>query len=105
MKHLCRRCLTAFSSQPVLIDHIKRCQKQKATNITFSWKNHYKFENRHMKIPLPIRVYAHFECFIQSQITAKLASHAESALHNPKVLFNQIPIAVGYYLSSPFGSL
>ena len=27
MKHVCRRCLTAFSSQPVLIDHIDRCQK------------------------------------------------------------------------------
>ena len=26
MKHVCRRCLTAFSSQPVLIDHIDRCQ-------------------------------------------------------------------------------
>ena len=24
MKHVCRRCLTAFSSQPILIDHIDR---------------------------------------------------------------------------------
>ena len=26
MKHVCRSCLTAFSSQQVLIDHIDRCQ-------------------------------------------------------------------------------
>ena len=45
MKHVCRRCLTAFSSQPVLIDHIDRCQKQQPTKITFSWKDQLKFED------------------------------------------------------------
>ena len=56
--HVCRRCLTAFSSQPVLFDHIDHCQNQKPTNIAFSWKDHLTFEEHHMKIPLPIRVYA-----------------------------------------------
>ena len=45
MKHVCRRCLTTVSSQPVLIDHIDRCQKQKPTNIIFSWRDHLKFED------------------------------------------------------------
>ena len=45
MRWVCRRCLTAFSSQPVLIDHIDRCQKQQPTKITFSWKNQLKFED------------------------------------------------------------
>ena len=62
IKHVCRRCLTAISAQPVQIDHIDRCQKQKPTNITFSWKDQLKFEDYHMKIPLPIKVYAVFEC-------------------------------------------
>ena len=44
-----------------------------------------------MKIPLPIRVYADFECINQP------TSH-------PKKLFEQIPIAVGFYLISPFGN-
>ena len=91
MKHVCRRCLTAFSSQPVLIDHIDRCQKQQPTKITFSWKDQLKFEDYYMKIPVPIRVYADFECINQPQ-------------NNPKVLFKQIPIAVGYYQISPFGN-
>ena len=44
-----------------------------------------------MKISLPIRVYADFECFNQPQ-------------SNPKILFKQFPMAVGYYLISPFGT-
>ena len=60
MKHICRRCLTAFSSESVLNDHIDRCQKQKPTNIKFSWKDHLKFEDHYMKVPVPIRLYADF---------------------------------------------
>ena len=91
MKHVCRRCLTAFSSQPVLIDQIDRCQKQQPTKITFSWKNQLKFEHYHMKVPVPIRVYADFECINQPG-------------NDAKVLFKQIPIAVGLYVISPFGN-
>ena len=91
MKHVCRRCLTAFSSQPVLIDHIDRCQKQQPTKITFSWKDQLKFDDYYMKVPVPIRVYADFECINQPQNT-------------PNVLFKQIPIAVGYYVISPVGN-
>ena len=91
MRWVCRRCLTAFSSQPVLIDHMERCINQQPTKITFSWKDQLKFEDYHMKVPVPIRVYADFECINQPQNT-------------PNVLFKQIPIAVGYYIISPFES-
>ena len=91
MKHVCRRCLTAFSSQPVLIDHMERCINQQPTNITFSWKDQLKFEDYHMKVPVLIRVYADIECINRPQNT-------------PNVLFKQIPIAVGYYVISPFGN-
>ena len=91
MKWVCRRCLTAFSSEPVLVDHMERCINQQPTNITFSWKDHLKFEHYHMKVPVPIRVYADFECINQPQ-------------KDPKVLFKQIPIAVGFYVISPFGN-
>ena len=91
MKWVCRRCLTAFSSEDILSQHIDRCQKQQPTNITFSWKDHLKFEDYFMKVPVPIRVYADFECINQPQ-------------KDPKVLFKQIPIAVGYYIISPFES-
>ena len=93
MKHRRRRCLTASSSQPVLIDHIERCIKQQLTNVTFSWKDRLKFEDHHMKVFLPIKIYAGFECINQPQDNP----------NDPKVLFEQIPIAVGYYLIAPFG--
>ena len=67
MIHVCRRCLTAFSSEPVLIDHIERCINQQPTNITFSKKEHLKFEDHFMKLQLPIRVYADFEYINQPQ--------------------------------------
>ena len=85
MRWVCRRCLTAFSSQPVLLDHMERCIKQQPTKISFSYKDHLKFEDHHMKIPLPIRVYADFECINQPR-------------NIPNVLFKQIPIAVGFYV-------
>ena len=91
MKHVCRRCFTAFYSNDVLNNHIERCINQQPTNITFSWKNQLKFEDYHMKVPVPIRVYADFECIDQPT-------------DDPKVLFKQIPVAVGYYLISPFGN-
>ena len=96
MKWLCRRCLTAFSSEDILNQHIDRCQKQQPTNITFSWKNHLKFEDNFMKIPLPFRVYADFESINHSADNPATAT--------AKVLFKQIPIAVGFYLISPFGN-
>ena len=65
MKWVCRRCLTAFSSEDILNQHIDRCQKQQATNITFSWKDHLKFEDYPMKVPVPIRVFADFESINQ----------------------------------------
>ena len=99
MKWVCRRCLTAFSSEDILNQHIDRCQKQQPTNITFSWKDHLKFEDYHMKVPVPIRVYADFECINQPTDDSK--GDREAA---PKVLFKQIPIAVGFYLISPFGN-
>ena len=91
MKHVCRRCFTAFYPKDVLNNHIERCINQQPTNITFSWKNQLKFEDYYMKVPVPIRVYADFECINQPQ-------------NNPKVLFKQIPVAVGYYQISPFGN-
>ena len=36
MKWVCRRCLSAFSSEDILNQHIDRCQKQQPTDITLA---------------------------------------------------------------------
>ena len=99
MKHVCRRCFTAFSSQPVLIDHIDCGQRQQSTNISFRWKDQLKFKDYHTKVPVPIRVYADFECINQPE------SNPITELCNPNLFFKQISFAVGFYLMFPPGSL
>ena len=92
MKWVCRRCLTAFSSEQNLFDHTSCFINQQPTNITFNWKDHLEFEDNFEKIALRIRVYAVFECI--NHRTRK----------DRKVLFKQIPIAAGIYLVSPCGN-
>ena len=67
MKHVCRRCLTVFSSIDIPYQHMERCNTKPATKISLSWKDHLTFEDHHMKIGLPFRVFADFECFNQPQ--------------------------------------
>ena len=54
------------------------------------------FEDYHIKILLPIRVYADFDSINQPK--------RNDCKGDPKVLYEQIPIAVGFYLISPFGN-
>ena len=93
MKWVCRRCLIAFRSEQIIFGHTPRCINQQPTVITFSWKDHLKFEDNHMKIPLPIRVYADFECINQP-----------TGNNDSKVSIKQIQIAVGFYLITPSGN-
>ena len=62
MQWVCRRCLTCFLNENTLQNHIDRCIYQNPIKINFSYKDCIKFENFYMKIPIPIRVYADFEC-------------------------------------------
>ena len=61
MKLVCKRCLTAFISEDIHNQYIDRFRKQEPNNVTSSWKDHLKFENHYMEIPLPVRVYADFD--------------------------------------------
>ena len=58
-----------------------------------------KVRDYHMKVPVPIRVYADFEC-----INLKSDNREAAVAIAPKVLYKQIPIAVGFYIISPFGN-
>ena len=59
MKHVRKRCLTAFRSQDVLNDQVERSLKLKP--ICFRWKDHLLFEDYHKNIPVSLRVNADFE--------------------------------------------
>ena len=49
MKHVFRRCLTAFSSFEYLNNHKVNCIKQQPTNIDSSYNDKLRFEDYHMK--------------------------------------------------------
>ena len=53
-----------------------------------------------MKVPVPITVYADLECFNQPTDDPT----GDPTRNDQNVLFKQIPIAVGFYLISPFGN-
>ena len=55
-----------------------------------------------MKVPIPIRVYADFEC-INHAVSQPTGDREAAVAIAPKVLFKQNPIAVGFYIS-PFGN-
>ena len=84
-KFVCRRCLTTYRHEHVLIDHIERCENQQPTKITFPHDNQLYFKEYWMKTDLPFYIVADFECM-----------NIPNETHN-KILFTQIPSFVGYY--------
>ena len=89
MQWVCRRCLTCFSNTITLNSHIDRCIHQNPIKISFSNKDCIQFEKFFMKIPIPIKIYADFEC-INNRINNQISDKSQ-------ILFEQKPIAVGYY--------
>ena len=55
-------------------------------------------------MPLPNRVYADFECNNQPANESTGDPNGDPTRNDQKVLFKQIPIAVGFYLISPLGN-
>ena len=61
-KFVCRRCLTCFTNENILVKRTERCRQQYITAIRVSkeiqlmWKKHFH------KIPLYFRIYGDFEC-------------------------------------------
>ena len=64
-KYVCRNCLQCFSSEQVLIEHKEDCliingkQNVKLEKAFISFKNHFK------QIPVPLKIYADFECILR----------------------------------------
>ena len=70
------------------------CQNQESCKINFPEKGKIKFKDHHTKIDIPIRIYSDFECF---NIPCE-----QKTQNNTKILFQQIPCSVGYYLITPW---
>ena len=61
-KWFCRRCLQCFSSKNVLIKHRENCLGINGKQSVKLEKGIIKFENYFKQIPVPLKIYADFEC-------------------------------------------
>ena len=61
-KYFCKCCLQCFSSEQILVEHRTDClfingkQSVKLKSVTIKFKNYFK------QLPVPVKIYADFEC-------------------------------------------
>ena len=60
-KFICRRCLSSYTSENMLIKHKQKCGDDNITTIKTSNKSHLHWEKYFHKNPLYFRIYADFE--------------------------------------------
>ena len=60
-KFVCRRCLSSYASQKVLIKHKQRFEGQEITSVRTSNVSHIYWKKHSHKSPICFRVYAFFE--------------------------------------------
>ena len=65
-KWFCRSCLQCFSSESVLIKHKENCLSINGKQSVKLEKGIIKFENYFKQIPVPFKIYADFECNLES---------------------------------------
>ena len=96
-KFICRRCLSCFEHEHVLMKHKDRCEQQDFTAIKLpldkqlNWKKHYQ------KITLSFRIYADFECN-NSPVESNVGLHTTN-------IYKQNPVCNGYYIVSDLHSV
>ena len=65
-KWFCRSCLQCFSSESVLIKHKENCLSINGKQSVKLEKGIIEFENYFKQIPVPFKIYADFECNLES---------------------------------------
>ena len=58
---ICRRCLSSYTSENMLMKHKPKCENIDITTIKTSYKSHLHWEKHFHKNPLYFRIYADFE--------------------------------------------
>ena len=65
-KWFCKSCLQCFSSEKVLIEHGKDCLSINGGQNVKLEKGFIEFKNYSRQIPVPFKIYAHFECLLKN---------------------------------------
>ena len=91
-KFVCRRSLTCFTNENVLVKHLERCRQQDITAIRVSKESHLMWKKHFHKIPLYFMIYGDFECNNKIE-----DSHIGNRTTN---IFGQNPMGNGLYIVS-----
>ena len=101
--HLCRNCLQLFSSEIALKNHQDKCLNHASCKVIMpdNKSNKLKFTKHHLKIKLPIIIYADFEA-INKRIST--ASNIDTSSYTKKIVKQEI-ISYGLYVKSDYPNL
>ena len=91
-KFICRRCLSSYTSENMLIKHKERCDDNNITTIKTSNKSYLHWEKCFHKNPLYFRIYADFEADNEKDNTY---------IGNKTInIYKQNPVLNGYHIVS-----
>ena len=91
-KFFCRRCLSSYTSENMLMKHIEKCGDDNITTIKTSNETHFQWKNHFHKNPLYFRIYADFEADNEKD---------NSIIGNKTTkIYKQNPVINGYHIIS-----
>ena len=91
-KYVCRRCLSSYTSENMLIKHKQKCGDDNITTIKTSNESHLHWKNHFLKNPLYFRTYADFDADNEKD---------NSIIGNKTTnIYKQIPVLNGYHIVS-----
>ena len=91
-KYICRRCLSSYTSENMLIKHKQKCGDDNLTTIKTSNKSHLYWEKHFHKNPLYFRIYADFEADNEKDNTC-IGNKTTN-------IYKQNPVLNGYHIVS-----
>ena len=91
-KFICRRCLSSYTSENMLMKHKEKCGDDNITTIKTSNESHLHWKNHFHKNPLYFRIYADFEADNEKD---------DSVVGNKTTnIYKQNPVLNGYHIVS-----
>ena len=91
-KFICRRCLSSYTSENMLMKHNQKCGDDNITVIKTSNESHLQWKKHFHKNPLYFRIYADFEADNEKD---------DSVVGNKTInIYKQNPVMNGYYIVS-----
>ena len=91
-KFICRRCLSSYTSENMLMKHNQKCGEDNITTITTSKESHLYWKKHFHKNLLYFRIYADFEADIEKD---------NSVIGNKSTnIYKQNPVLNGYHIVS-----